>query len=70
MGKEVAEATGRPFVDADEEIEKRHGPISEIFDERGEPEFRQIEEGIVRGLLREHEPAVLALGEAPSSPTP
>jgi shikimate kinase / 3-dehydroquinate synthase len=62
VGKEVAQATGRPFVDADEEIEKRHGPIAEIFEERGEAEFRHIEEGIVRGLLREHEPAVLALG--------
>jgi shikimate kinase/3-dehydroquinate synthase len=62
VGKEVAQATGRPFVDADEEIEKRHGPIATIFEERGEPEFRQIEEGIVRGLVREHAPAVLALG--------
>jgi shikimate kinase / 3-dehydroquinate synthase len=62
VGKEVAQATDRPFVDTDEEIEKRHGPIAEIFEERGEPEFRQIEEGIVRRLLRENEPAVLALG--------
>jgi shikimate kinase / 3-dehydroquinate synthase len=62
VGKEVAQATDRPFVDTDEEIEKRHGPIAEIFEERGEPEFREIEEGIVRRLLRENEPAVLALG--------
>jgi shikimate kinase / 3-dehydroquinate synthase len=62
VGAEVAAATGRPFVDADEEIEKRHGPIGAIFEERGEAEFRQFEEGIVRGLLRKHEPAVLALG--------
>jgi shikimate kinase/3-dehydroquinate synthase len=62
VGREVGQATGRPFVDADDEIEKRHGPIPTIFEELGEAEFRQIEEGIVRGLLREHEPAVLALG--------
>ena len=44
VGKEVAQATDRAFVDADEEIEKRHGPIAEIFEERGEPERGEARE--------------------------
>ena len=44
VGARVAELTARPFVDLDRLIERRHGPIPELF-ERGEPEFRRIEEG-------------------------
>lgn len=61
IGREVAELTQRPFVDTDAEIERRHGPIPELF-ERGEPEFRQLEEAIVTDVLRVEEPAVIALG--------
>ena len=46
IGRELARLTHRPFVDTDEEIEKRFGPIGELF-ERGEPEFRRIEEQVV-----------------------
>jgi shikimate kinase / 3-dehydroquinate synthase len=60
IGREVAALTERPFVDTDEEIEKRHGPIPELF-ERGEPEFRRIEELIVAEALA-GPPSVLALG--------
>jgi shikimate kinase len=35
LGRELAQLTNRPFVDTDEEIEKRFGPIDELF-ERGE----------------------------------
>jgi shikimate kinase/3-dehydroquinate synthase len=62
IGREVARLTERPFLDADEEIEKQHGPIAEIFEERGEAGFRAIEERLVRDLVRVHEPAVIALG--------
>ena len=62
VGQEVARLTERPFVDADEELEKRHGPIAQVFEERGEAAFREIEQGLVRELLRGHEPAVVALG--------
>ncbi|HWB55962.1 MAG TPA: bifunctional shikimate kinase/3-dehydroquinate synthase [Gaiellaceae bacterium] len=61
VGREVAAATCRPFVDTDEEIEKRHGPIPKIFAEQGEPEFRRIEEHVVAEALA-GSPAVLALG--------
>ena len=61
-GREVARLTERPFLDADAEIERRHGPIAAIFDERGEAEFRRIEEDVVSEALASDEPAVLALG--------
>ena len=60
LGRELARLTGRPFVDTDEEIEKRFGPIGELF-ERGEPEFRRIEEQIVAEALA-GPTAVIALG--------
>ena len=60
LGRELARLTNRPFVDTDEEIEKRFGPISELF-ERGEPEFRRIEEQIVAEALA-GPTAVIALG--------
>jgi shikimate kinase/3-dehydroquinate synthase len=60
IGREVASLTERPFVDTDKEIEKRHGPISDLF-ERGEPEFRRLEEQIVAEALA-GPPSVLALG--------
>lgn len=60
LGREVARLTGRPFLDTDEEIEKRFGPIGELF-ERGEPEFRRIEEQVVAEALA-GPTAVIALG--------
>jgi shikimate kinase / 3-dehydroquinate synthase len=60
IGRELARRTHRPFVDTDEEIEKRFGPIGELF-ERGEPEFRQIEEQVVAEALAGPK-AVIALG--------
>jgi shikimate kinase/3-dehydroquinate synthase len=50
LGRELARLTHRHFVDIDEEIEKRFGPIGELF-ERGEPEFRRIEEQVVAETL-------------------
>jgi shikimate kinase len=60
LGSELARLTERPFVDTDVEIEKRFGPIGELF-ERGEPEFRQIEEQVVAEVLSAP-PSVIALG--------
>jgi shikimate kinase/3-dehydroquinate synthase len=60
VGLRVAELTARPFVDLDALIEKRHGPISELF-ERGEPEFRRLEEQLLAEVLAGPE-AVVALG--------
>ena len=60
IGREVAERTARPFVDTDAEIERLHGPIPELF-ERGEPEFRGLEEQVVAEALA-GPPSVIALG--------
>ncbi len=60
LGRELAKLTDRPFVDTDEEIEKRFGPIGELF-EHGEPEFRRIEEQVVGEALA-GPTAVIALG--------
>jgi shikimate kinase/3-dehydroquinate synthase len=61
IGEEAARLSGRPFVDLDREIERRHGPISEVF-ERGEPEFRRVEEELAAEALSGVPPAVIALG--------
>lgn len=60
LGRELARLTHRPFVDTDQEIENRFGPIGELF-ERGEPEFRRIEEQVVAEALA-GPTAVIALG--------
>ncbi len=42
VGREAARLLGRPFVDLDEVVERRFGPISKLF-EQGEAYFRQCE---------------------------
>jgi shikimate kinase / 3-dehydroquinate synthase len=60
VGARVAELAARPFVDLDGLIERRHGPIPELF-ERGESEFRRIEEETLAEVLAGPD-AVVALG--------
>jgi 3-dehydroquinate synthetase len=60
VGRDVASATARPFVDTDAEIERVHGPIPALF-ERGEDDFRRIEEQVVAEALAGPD-AVIALG--------
>jgi shikimate kinase / 3-dehydroquinate synthase len=62
VGREVARLTERPFLDTDAEIERHYGPIGDLFEERGEPEFRAIEEEVVADALATVGPAVIALG--------
>jgi shikimate kinase / 3-dehydroquinate synthase len=62
IGREVARLTERPFVDTDDEIERRFGPIAQIFEGRGEEEFRRLEEAVVAEHLASPELKVLALG--------
>lgn len=50
VGQKLALRLGMEFVDTDELIEARHGPISRIFAEQGEEEFRAIERGVAREL--------------------
>jgi shikimate kinase/3-dehydroquinate synthase len=63
LGCELAGALGRPFVDVDSEIEQiAQAPIAEIFQARGESEFRRLEERCIRDALGRFERAVIALG--------
>ncbi len=61
IGKKVAALSGRPFVDVDREIERRHGAVAELF-ERGETEFRRVEEELAAEVLASSTPAVIAFG--------
>jgi shikimate kinase/3-dehydroquinate synthase len=63
LGREAAARLGRRFVDLDDEIEHRAGAaIAELFARRGEAGFRELEEKVAREVLRDGEPAVVALG--------
>lgn len=62
IGRRLATRLGLDFIDADAEIERAAGQsVSEIFDSRGETEFRQGEERVIARLL-EGEPKVIATG--------
>ena len=43
LAKKLAKQLGRDFVDTDRLIEAEHGPITEIFDSKGESHFRDLE---------------------------
>jgi shikimate kinase len=60
IGKRVAKMMGVPFVDTDSMIVSQHGPIVEIFEQHGEPYFRELERGAVIEALGTS--AVVALG--------
>jgi shikimate kinase len=66
VGRLLAHELGWSFADIDEDIEQVQGiSIAEIFDTRGEQEFRGIEGEALRRRVREVEcgrPMVLALG--------
>jgi shikimate kinase len=66
VGRALAEELGWEFADLDEDIEKREGmPITEIFDTRGEVEFRRAETAALEERVRSVErgqPCVIALG--------
>lgn len=51
IGRLVAQRLGRPFLDFDEEIERRESiRVSEIFANRGEPYFRALERSLTLEL--------------------
>jgi shikimate kinase/3-dehydroquinate synthase len=63
IGRGVAERLGRPFVDLDEEIERRAGAtVAELFAREGEGAFRALEEQAAADVLGSGEPLVVALG--------
>ena len=60
IGKRVARLIDLPFVDTDKRIVAKHGAITGIFENHGEPWFRAREREEVAQALTEH--AVVALG--------
>jgi shikimate kinase/3-dehydroquinate synthase len=63
VGRLVAEQAGAPFVDLDAAIEREAGEsIEAIFARSGEGSFRSLEAAVLRGVLDEPGPRVVALG--------
>src|SRR5271163_5325821 len=62
IGRRLATRLRLPFLDADAEIEAAAGmPIPDIFETRGEPDFRDGEARVIARLL-DNGPGVLATG--------
>ena len=62
VGRRLANRLGRQFIDSDEEIERAaQMSIPEIFEQRGEGEFRAGEMRVIARLLKEKD-IVLATG--------
>ena len=65
VGKELAERLGREFVDLDDVIEKRAGTtINEIFKDKGEAHFRELEKAVVREYSHKNKLVISAGGGA------
>ena len=61
VGQKLSDLLHMDFLDTDEEIEKQHGPIEEIFRIHGEQFFRECEEEISQRLLN-YSNTVIATG--------
>lgn len=63
VGRLLADRLERPFLDADQEIERLHGmPVTDIFRSMGETKFRQMEREYMLGLCHGERQAVVSLG--------
>ncbi len=63
VGRLLARRLGRPFADADAEIERRAGcSVRALFERDGESAFRALEERVTRDLLERPDVPVIALG--------
>jgi shikimate kinase / 3-dehydroquinate synthase len=62
IGAEVARLLGRPFHDVDEEIERAHGSIWDLFAREGEAVFRDLEAQFVKDAGSRRDPSVIAVG--------
>jgi shikimate kinase len=60
VGRKLAKRLGIDFLDTDKLIVAEHGPIADIFRERGEPHFRALERETVAAALQRD--AVVSLG--------
>lgn len=63
IGRRVASRLGRPFIDADSELERESAmTIRDLFTAEGEEGFRTREAALLAKLLSSSEPAVIAAG--------
>ena len=63
LGPEIAERLGRPFVSVDAIVEERTGEtIAELFADRGQEVFRDLEERVAIEVLTRRLPVVVELG--------
>jgi 3-dehydroquinate synthetase len=63
LGPMIAERLGRPFVSVDAVVEERTGStVVQIFGERGQAAFRELEERMAVEALTRRTPAVVELG--------
>ena len=69
VGRALAERTGWTFVDADDVIVARAGkPIHRIFEEDGEPAFRELERRVIADLCAKERQIIASGGGAFVSP--
>lgn len=64
IGAELARVLGLEFIDSDQLIVAKHGPVPRIFAAKGEHHFRQLEAKAIAGVLDSPKPkaVVLSLG--------
>jgi len=63
LGPQLADRLGRRFVSVDAVVEEETGmTIAELFTERGQEAFRELEERAASEVLTRHVPAVVELG--------
>lgn len=63
IGRALADALACPFVELDEDVERRTGlSLTEIFEVHGEAEYRRIERAVLRERLDAGAACVLATG--------
>jgi shikimate kinase / 3-dehydroquinate synthase len=63
VGRLLAQRLGRPFADADAEVERRAGcSVRALFERDGEAAFRALEEEVTSDLLARDDAPVIALG--------
>lgn len=63
VAAELARLTGMKLIDIDHEIERAEGmSIPDLFEQKGEPEFRDIESATIRRIAAEARGAVISTG--------
>ena len=59
----LAQRLGIQFIDSDREIEKMEGLSTvEIFEQKGEEYFKEIEKKVIKKILNTTKPQVLSIG--------